>query len=126
MVRQYRQIVNTVKVSFGDLFAVNGYCSTGIFRSKTQHQRIGEWPALRIFVTDIFYIQTDFLFNFTPDGIFGPRTRDAVISFQEEFGLPINGRVGAITWAAITDIYEDIARGAELGEGQYPGFELGR
>ena len=62
----------------------------------------------------------------TPDGIFGPRTRDAVIAFQEEFGLPINGRVGAITWAAITDIYEDIARGAELGEGQYPGFELGR
>jgi peptidoglycan hydrolase-like protein with peptidoglycan-binding domain len=62
----------------------------------------------------------------TPDGIFGPRTRDAVIAFQEEVGLPINGRVGAITWAAITDIYEDIANGAELGEGQYPGFELRR
>ena len=62
----------------------------------------------------------------TPDGIFGTRTRNAVIAFQEEFGLPINGRVGAITWAAIADVYEDIARGAELGEGQYPGFELGR
>ncbi len=62
----------------------------------------------------------------TPDGVFGPRTRDAVIAFQEEFGLPINGRVGAITWAAITDIYDDIAGGAGLAEGQYPGFELGR
>ncbi len=62
----------------------------------------------------------------TPDGMFGPRTRDAVIAFQEEFGLPINGRVGAITWAAITDIYEDIAGGEGLAEGQYPGFELGR
>jgi peptidoglycan hydrolase-like protein with peptidoglycan-binding domain len=62
----------------------------------------------------------------TPDGAFGPRTRDAVIAFQEEFGLPINGRVGAITWAAIADIYEDIAGGAELAEGQYPGTELGR
>jgi peptidoglycan hydrolase-like protein with peptidoglycan-binding domain len=49
-----------------------------------------------------------------------------VIAFQEEFGLPINGRVGAITWAAIADIYEDIAGGAELAEGQYPGTELGR
>ena len=62
----------------------------------------------------------------TPDGVFGPRTRDAVIAFQEEFGLPINGRVGAITWAAITDIYDDIAGGAGLAEGQYPGSELGR
>ncbi len=62
----------------------------------------------------------------TPDGIFGPRTRDAVIAFQEEFGLPINGRVGAITWAAITDIYDDIAGGEGLAEGQYPGTELGR
>ncbi len=62
----------------------------------------------------------------TPDGVFGPRTRDAVIAFQEEFGLPINGRVGAITWAAITDIYDDIAGGGTLAEGQYPGFELGR
>ena len=62
----------------------------------------------------------------TPDGVFGPRTRDAVIAFQEEFGLPINGRVGAITWAAITDIYDDIVGGSTLAEGQYPGFELGR
>ena len=61
-----------------------------------------------------------------PDGVFGPRTRDAVIAFQEEFGLPINGRVGAITWVAITDIYDDIAGGAGLAEGQYPGFVLGR
>ena len=62
----------------------------------------------------------------TPDGVFGARTRDAVIAFQEEFGLPINGRVGAITWAAITDVYSDIANGAGLSDGQYPGFELGR
>jgi len=62
----------------------------------------------------------------TPDGVFGARTRDAVIAFQEEFGLPINGRVGAITSAAIPDVYSDIANGAGLSDGQYPGFELGR
>ena len=62
----------------------------------------------------------------TPDGVFGARTRDAVVAFQEEFGLPINGRVGAITWTAIADVFEDVSGGEMLVEGQYPGFELGR
>lgn len=59
-------------------------------------------------------------------GYFGPRTREAVIAFQEQFGLPVNGQVGAITWEAITDIYSDLYNGAGLAEGQYPGFEIGR
>ncbi len=59
-------------------------------------------------------------------GYFGPRTREAVIAFQEQFGLPINGTVGAVAWESITDIYSDLYNGASLGEGQYPGFELGR
>ena len=58
-------------------------------------------------------------------GYFGPRTREAVIAFQEQFGLPVNGTVGAITWNAIIDIYGDLYNGASLGEGQYPGFEIG-
>lgn len=59
-------------------------------------------------------------------GYFGTATREAVLSFQRLFGLPQNGRVGAATWEAITDIYSDLYNGASLGEGQYPGFELGR
>ena len=58
-------------------------------------------------------------------GYFGPRTREAVIAFQEQFELPVNGTVGAITWNAIADIYSDLYNGARLGEGQYPGFEIG-
>lgn len=58
-------------------------------------------------------------------GYFGPRTREAVIAFQEQFELPVNGTVGAITWNAITDIYSDLYNGARLSEGQYPGFEIG-
>ena len=59
-------------------------------------------------------------------GYFGTATRDAVLAFQRQFSLPQNGRVGAITWEAITDIYADLYNGATLGEGQYPGFEIGR
>jgi peptidoglycan hydrolase-like protein with peptidoglycan-binding domain len=59
-------------------------------------------------------------------GYFGPRTREAVIAFQEQFSLPANGLVGAVTWEAITDIYSDLYNGAGLADGQYPGFEIGR
>ena len=58
-------------------------------------------------------------------GYFGPRTREAVIAFQEAFSLPVSGTVGAITWHAITDVYSDLYKGAERGEGQAPGTVLG-
>ena len=58
-------------------------------------------------------------------GYFGPRTREAVIAFQELAGLPISGTVGAVTWNAITDLYSDLFKGNRLGEGQYPGNEIG-
>ena len=58
-------------------------------------------------------------------GYFGPRTREAVIAFQEIAGLPISGTVGAVTWNAITDLYSDLFKGNRLGDGQYPGNEIG-
>ena len=58
-------------------------------------------------------------------GYFGPRTREAVIAFQEQFGLPVSGTVSAITWNAVADVYDDLFLGATPGEGQYPGFEIG-
>ena len=38
-------------------------------------------------------------------GYFGPRTKAAVESFQEIYGIPVNGRVGALTWNTITYVY---------------------
>jgi len=35
------------------------------------------------------------------DGIFGPKTKAAVIAFQKKHGIAANGIVGAETWAAI-------------------------
>ncbi|MBE6691425.1 MAG: spore cortex-lytic protein [Ruminococcaceae bacterium] len=58
-------------------------------------------------------------------GYFGPRTREAVIAFQELAGLPVTGQVSAITWEALGDLYSDLYNGQILGEGQYPGFETG-
>ncbi|MBR6728145.1 MAG: peptidoglycan-binding protein [Clostridia bacterium] len=58
-------------------------------------------------------------------GYFGPRTREAVIALQELTGLPVNGQVSAITWTALADLYSDLYNGQLLGEGQYPGFDVG-
>lgn len=62
----------------------------------------------------------------TVDGDFGAATEAAVRAFQELFGLPNpSGRVNAITWEAITEVYEDTVVGLEVAEGQYPGYTIG-
>ncbi|MBQ8849387.1 MAG: peptidoglycan-binding protein [Clostridia bacterium] len=59
-------------------------------------------------------------------GYFGTQTRAAVIAFQQLYGIPANGTVGSVTWNAISDLYSDLYNGSRLGEGQYPGYEIGR
>lgn len=39
-------------------------------------------------------------------GYFGPQTRDAVIAFQNAFGINANGAVGAVTWNTIAEQYD--------------------
>jgi peptidoglycan hydrolase-like protein with peptidoglycan-binding domain len=61
----------------------------------------------------------------SPTGYFGSRTQEAVIAFQRLQGITPNGTVGANTWNEITSLYSDLYLGSRLGEGQYPGYELG-
>ncbi len=61
----------------------------------------------------------------TPTGYFGTRTQEAVIAFQRLQGLPPTGTVAAATWDELTSLYSDLYNGSRLGEGQYPGYELG-
>lgn len=48
------------------------------------------------------------------DGIFGPRTEEAVKTFQKIFGLTQDGIVGFRTWYKISQIYVGVSRIAEL------------
>ena len=50
----------------------------------------------------------------TPDGIYGPATREAVERFQSIFGLPVTGVIDFRTWYRISDIYVAVTRIAEL------------
>lgn len=59
-------------------------------------------------------------------GFFGERTEEAVLAFQRAEGIDPTGTVGSVTWNAIADRYSDLYNGSRLGEGQYPGFPVGR
>ena len=50
----------------------------------------------------------------TPDGIYGPATREAVEVFQRIFGLPVTGVIDYRTWYKISEIYVAVSRIAEL------------
>ena len=63
------------------------------------------------------------------DGIFGPRTKQAVIEFQQAFGLTPDGIVGRDTWNKIVSVYQDTinslpAEYISLSEEIYPGRTL--
>ncbi len=64
------------------------------------------------------------------DGIFGPRTRESVLSFQRWTGLEQTGQVGDVTWNRLYDEYEGVLD-VLLAEGelpeirQFPGADLG-
>ena len=67
--------------------------------------------------------------NIDVDGYFGPKTKEAVIAFQEMFGLVPDGIVGRDTWKALSNAYktsinsipEEYKSEAEI---VYPGYVL--
>lgn len=59
------------------------------------------------------------------DGVFGESTQNAVIAFQDLFGIDlIRGSVGLLTWNAITSAYDDVYNGNLASQGQYPGAPI--
>jgi len=47
------------------------------------------------------------------DGVFGPITESAVITFEQEFGLPPDGIVDEYTWNRMVDVYINLRLGEE-------------
>ncbi len=61
----------------------------------------------------------------SPTGYFGSRTNDAVIAFQNLYGLTPNGIVGPVLWNYVTSLYSDLYNGNRLSVDQFPGFNSG-
>ena len=62
-------------------------------------------------IADVYYP----IPNIAADGVYGPRTAEAVTAFQRQFGLPASGIVDFTTWYKISEIYVAISRIAEYG-----------
>ena len=57
-------------------------------------------------------------------GYFGIDTENAVLAYQNLFGLDPRGVVGPITWDSIARLYSDISNGSLKSQGQYPGYVM--
>lgn len=60
-------------------------------------------------IADVYYVVP----SVAADGVFGPRTAEAVRAFQEQFDLTPNGIVDFTTWYKISEIYVAVTRIAE-------------
>ena len=60
----------------------------------------------------------------SPTGYFGTQTNNAVIAFQNLYGIPATGIVGPVAWNGIASLYSDLYNGSRQNPGQYAG-ELG-
>lgn len=60
-----------------------------------------------------------------PTGYFGTRTQEAVVAFQNLYGIPATGVVGPVAWNGITSLYTDLYNGTRSNEGQFPGYTVG-
>ena len=50
------------------------------------------------------------------DGVFGKQTQEAVMAFQKQYGLTVDGIVGPNTWAVIDTIVRSTLRRGSTGE----------
>lgn len=60
-------------------------------------------------IANVYYVVP----NIAADGIYGPRTADAVRAFQQQFDLTPNGIVDFTTWYKISELYVAVTRIAE-------------
>ncbi len=106
-----KQIYNGVK-SLSELYS-EGITITEaqrIFRNVLQTGDSGTDVSTLQYYLDFLGFFYDTLPDITIDGNFGEETRNAVIAFQSQFGLPQDGIVGRQTWYRLQDEYDAVLR----------------
>lgn len=60
------------------------------------------------------------------DGVFGPITESAVVTFQKKYGLEPNGIVDETTWNRLVEVYAELRYGEIIKLGINSGNQYGR
>ena len=113
--RAYRGIAGTVPFQGGEPLL-----GTFILREGDQGDEVRRLQTYLAAIAEVYPAVP----TVTPDGVFGPRTREAVIAFQQQFGLQPDGVVDALTFVQILSVYTDITEGADRSPGQDPGYTI--
>ena len=80
------------------------------FRTLLQLGDSGQDIATLQYYLDFIASFYDTIPDIAIDSVFGEETRNAVLAFQRQFGLPQDGIVGRQTWYALQDQYDAILR----------------
>ncbi|MBO5797944.1 MAG: peptidoglycan-binding protein [Clostridia bacterium] len=113
--RAYRGIAGTVLFQGGEPLL-----GTFILREGDQGDEVRRLQTYLAAIAEVYPA----IPTLTPDGVFGPRTREAVEAFQRQFGLQPDGVVDALTFVQILSVYTDITEGAARSPGQDPGYTI--
>lgn len=125
-----KQIYNGVK-SLSELYS-EGITITEaqrLFRNVLQLGDSGNDVSTLQYYLDFLGFFYDTLPDIAIDGVFGDETRNAVLAFQQQFGLPQDGIVGRQTWYRLQDEYDAVLRAlpseySSYSSLLYPGYYI--
>lgn len=121
LVRLYVGVTNLAELeSQGQTFYAINWQAPNNLQSGSRGQQVSQLQYM-------LNVMAEYVPSIPPvaeDGIFGPRTREAVVAFQRFAGLPEDGIVGPQTWNALYARAITLIKEPEVPLSQYPGEVL--
>ncbi len=116
MVRAYRGIVADTPQLEGGMPLYPGYVLT----SGSQGEPVRQVQTWLSAVSEVY----PSIPAVPVTGVYGNQTQASVRAFQQQFGIPVTGTVGPITWGVLASLYSDLALGFDKQPEQFPGSTL--
>lgn len=121
LVRLYVGVTNLAELqSQGQTFYAINWQAPNNLQSGSRGQKVSQLQYMLNVMAE--YVPS--IPSVAVDGIFGPRTQEAVIAFQRFAGLPEDGLVGPQTWNALYNRAITLVKGPEIPFSQYTGETL--
>lgn len=117
----YRSVLGIIRVLPPTAVALPAFIFPGIV---TEEGSSG--PEVFILQELLSYISTvvSVIPNVDSDGIFGPETKNAVIAFQNLYGIEADGIVDEETWNKIVSVYRELRFGQFKAPSQFSGTDI--